>query len=183
MKRFTIIAFSMLISSAALAQEQVTDVVFDKHEVKVNVSNLLLLSFLDGSYEYLINEETSFGVGVLASVGGDILDLDEYRTFSITPYYRQYFSNGYAKGFFIEGFGMLNSGKDEFYTFNEPNFTEEIETEKYTDFALGISVGGKFVTKKGFVAEVYGGLGRNLLNSSGFTDFVGRGGISLGYRF
>ena len=54
--------------------------------------------------------------------------------------------------------------------------------DKYTDFAVGISVGGKWVTKRGFVAEVYAGIGRDLLNQSDI-EVVGRGGVSIGYRF
>ena len=114
---------------------------------------------------------------------GDDNFLDEYRTFSLTPYYRQYFSKGYAKGFFVEGFGMLNTGKEEYYSYNDITGFEEVTDDKYTAFALGISVGGKFVTTRGFVAEIYGGIGRNLVGSDYFTDIVGRGGISLGYRF
>lgn len=175
-------AFSLLISLATSAQQNNMDGDSAKNEIKLNASNLIAFSFLDGSYEYLINEESSFGIGILASFSDNEIN-DEYRTFSLTPYYRQYFSKGYAKGFFVEGFGMLNTGEDDFFDFNEVTQTGTERTETYTDFALGISLGGKFVTKRGFVAEVYGGIGRNLLGNSSFTEIVGRGGISLGYRF
>jgi len=48
--------------------------------------------------------------------------------------------------------------------------------------AAGISVGGKFVTKRGFVTEIYLGIGRDLLGNSDI-EVVGRGGVSIGYRF
>ena len=51
-----------------------------------------------------------------------------------------------------------------------------------TGFALGVSVGGKFVSKKGFSTELLLGVGRNLIKDSGYEGFP-RIGISLGYRF
>lgn len=167
----------------ALGQDDVTDAV-DKHELKLNATNLIIFSYIDGAYEHLINEESSFGVSLLYSFSDDEI-LDEYRTFSITPYYRQYFSKKYAKGFFVEGFGMLNSGDsfDGIATIDaNGNFTYPDEGS-YTEFALGISVGGKFVTPRGFVVDLYLGIGRNLLNTDFSPELVGRGGVTLGYRF
>ena len=37
-------------------------------------------------------------------------------------------------------------------------------------------------TKRGFIAEIYAGIGRDLLGQSEI-EVVGRGGISIGYRF
>lgn len=152
-----------------------------RNEIKLNAFNLIAFSFLDLQYEYLLNEEASLGISVLFNLGEDDEFLDESRQFSFTPYYRQYFSNKYAKGFFVEGFGMLNSGEEQFIIFEGDGSVNNGGT--YTDFALGVSVGGKFVTKRGFVAEIYTGIGRNLLNSNFAPELVTRGGISLGYRF
>jgi hypothetical protein len=152
-----------------------------KNELKLNGFNLIAFTFVDLSYETLLNEESSFGVAVLFNIGSEEEILDEIRNFSITPFYRHFFSKQYAEGFFVEGFGMLNSGnQNDIYD----DFELTIPSEgKYTDFALGISVGGKFVTPRGFVVEIYTGLGRNLLGSENAPDIVSRGGISLGYRF
>ena len=51
--------------------------------------------------------------------------------------------------------------------------------------AVGISVGGKFVSSKGFVFEIYGGIGRNIYQSNKdfATELVPRVGASLGYRW
>ena len=111
----------------------------------------------------------------------DIEALDEYRTFSITPYYRHFFSKKYAQGFFVEAFGMLHTGEDQRYYSNSDPYDSYPE-DKYTDFAVGISIGAKFVSKRGFIAEIYAGIGRDLLNNSDI-DIVGRGGISIGKRF
>jgi len=56
-----------------------------RNEIKLNASNLIAFTFLDVSYETLLNEESSLGLGVLVNVGDDNF-LDEYRTFSLTPY-------------------------------------------------------------------------------------------------
>lgn len=183
MKRyFTCLVLLALSLNLVQSQEGVIDAQAH-NELKINASNLIAFTFVDVSYETLLNEESSLGVGILVNVGDDNF-LDEYRTFSLTPYYRQYFSKKYAKGFFVEGFGMLNSGKEEYYVYDNISGTDYLTDDKYTDFALGISVGGKFVTNRGFVAEIYGGLGRNLIGGNqNFSEVVGRGGISLGFRF
>ena len=158
-----------------------------KTEIKSNMSNLIIFKWFDGSYEKIINKETSLGVGVLFSVNNskDNAVTDAYRTFSLTPYYRHFLSKKYAQGFFIEGFGMLHSGKDEIFVIEDTSTGfGRSENKTYTDLAFGISVGTKFVTKKGFVAEIYLGMGRDLFGSSiGDNVGVGRGGISVGYRF
>ncbi len=43
-------------------------------------------------------------------------------------------------------------------------------------------LGAKWVTQRGFVAEIYAGIGRDMLNQSEI-EVVGRGGVSIGYRF
>jgi hypothetical protein len=50
---------------------------------------------------------------------------------------------------------------------------------------LGIGLGGKWITKKGLLLEVNAGVGRNLFNNRYDRDFelIGRGGITVGYRF
>lgn len=181
MKKIILIAILGIVSLSTFAQqEEIPQNTIGENELKINVTNLLIFKWLDVGYERILNEESSIGVGVLFALDNDDLDLDEYRTFSITPYYRHFFGKKYAQGFFVEGFGMVHSGEDENYYFNNQDPT--IVNEKYTDFAIGVSIGTKIVSKRGFVAEIYGGIGRDLLDKSGL-EVVGRGGISLGYRF
>ncbi|TXD46853.1 DUF3575 domain-containing protein [Polaribacter sp. IC073] len=159
-----------------------------KHEIKLNAFSLIVFSSLDISYEHLLNKDSSFGVGVFYNFNDINNDLYYPKKFSITPYYRWFFSETrFARGFFVEGFGMLNSYEEELYYYGSPS-----KIEKETDFALGVSVGGKFIIKSGFTAEVYLGIGRNLFNNSNNDDdngdfinnnIITRGGISLGYRF
>lgn len=171
----------VLFLGTTLSTAQDNDGLQPRNEIKTNVSNLIALSFADVAYERLLNEESSIGIAVLINVNqnSDNDFLDAYREFSITPYYRQYFSRKFAKGFFVEAFGMYNTGND--YIFLDGG--QQSDDRNYADFALGVSIGGKFVTRRGFMVEVYGGLGRNLLNADFSPSVVGRGGVSLGYRF
>lgn len=176
-----IIAFALLcmVTFSTFSQESTPK----KNELKINMSNLIGFKWMDIGYERILNEESSFGVGTLFSLDPNIDGIDEYRTFSITPYYRHFFSGKYAQGFFVEAFTMLHSGKEKYYAYADfpPYETINFE-EKYTDLAAGISIGAKFVTKRGFIAEIYAGIGRDLLGNSDL-EIVGRGGVSIGYRF
>lgn len=189
MKKITILIL-ICISTISIAQEKQEENypqdINKKHEIKLNALGLIAFEWLDVSYEYLINEESSFGTGLLIGFNNDS-SLDEYRKFSLTPYYRRYFSNKYARGFFVEGFGMLHSYENNYYDYYydingnyQPNYNND---DTKTEFAVGIAVGGKFISKKGFTTEIYLGIGRNLGGDNSSLEAVGRGGISLGYRF
>ncbi len=181
MKKIATLSLLLILASTHLFAQQEKSLQQEKsNELKINAFNLIVFKAIDLSYERLIDEESSYGASLLFTLGNDEI-FDYIREYSVAPYYRRYFSKGYAKGFFVEGFGMLNGYKDNFhYDSNSNSYTEE----KYTDFALGISIGGKFVSKKGFVVDIYTGIGRNLFNSDeSFIDVVTRGGITLGYRF
>jgi len=142
-----------------------------KSELKINALTLLAAKWIDVSYENLLNEESSFGVAATLNTDTSYSDLK----YSLTPYYRRYFSNKFARGFFLEGFGMLFSAKDtDLFGFGSQEFK--------TGFAMGVSVGGKFVSKKGFSAELLLGVGRNF-NDSDYNEVIARIVISVGHRF
>ena len=185
-KAYLVLLVTVLFSMSVFSQKNVENAKTSENfnELKINMTNLIGFKWFDVGYERTINEESSFGVSFLTRIGSDRNDsegLDEYRTFSITPYYRQFFSKKHAQGFFVEGFAMLHSGEDEMYNFNEIDQMSSYSNEKYTDLAIGVSAGGKFVTKRGFIAEIYLGIGRDMLGQSDI-EVVGRGGIALGYR-
>ncbi|WP_299527440.1 DUF3575 domain-containing protein [uncultured Lutibacter sp.] len=192
MKKITLLAILFITSLSLFAQENNYQEDLSKNELKINMSNLIGFKFFDVGYERILNEESTIGVNLLFNLDkdSDAASLDEYRTFSITPYYRQFFSNKYAQGFFIEAFTMLHTAKDYYYytyDYYDPNTDtyhgdNGSDSDKYTDFAVGISAGGKWVTKRGFVAEIYLGIGRDLLGNSD-DEVVGRGGVAIGYRF
>ena len=83
---------------------------------------------------------------------------------------------------------MLHRYKDYYNDYNSDSYN--YDSKNITEFSLGISVGGKWVTKSGFVTEIFGGIGRNLLNSNNYDDdgfdpinIAGRIGVSIGKRF
>lgn len=149
---------------------------FPKNEIKGNAL-LLVVGALEFTYEHLLNEESGVGVSLFVPYDNDI-----ETNFSLSPYYRFYFGQKPAAGFFVEGFGMIDSYEDSIYT--EANNYSSYDDISRTDFALGFGLGSKWVTKNGFLFEINAGVGRNLFNSSDTNhEFVGRGGITLGYRF
>jgi hypothetical protein len=173
---FLLIAF--LASSSMYSQETPQNNTSQNfNELKLNGLFLILGAF-EATYERTLNEESGIGISVFLPFDNDIRDEIKY---TISPYYRFYFGEKYAAGFFVEGFGLLNStnrniniiggqlgGNDDFRT----------------DFALGFAIGGKWVTKRGFSVELFSGIGRNFFNNDD-TDYeiIGKGGINLGYRF
>ncbi len=169
----------ILITSLSYAQEPETKVDFKKNELKGNALFLVLGSF-DISYERIINEESGVGVSINMPFDKDNWDIN----YAVTGYYRYYFGKKPAAGFFGEAFGMLNNVDDWVYTESPTEYTYESKT--LTDFALGIGLGGKWVTKKGLLLEINAGVGRNLFNNQ-YDDrdyeLIGRAGITVGYRF
>ena len=187
MKKITLLLL-LCVTTISFAQEKDEKSPQDinkKHEIKLNAFGLLVAEWFDVSYEHLINEESSFGVGLLVGLDSDT-GIDNYRKFSLTPFYRRYFSSKFARGFFVEGFGMLHSYENHIYNYyydQNGNYNQNYSRNNQTDFAVGISVGGKFISKKGFTTEIYLGVGRNLGANENDLQAVGRGGISVGYRF
>jgi hypothetical protein len=197
MKNITLLLSLVLISAQFTAQENEENLypqdVEKKYELKINAFSLITFAAIDISYERLVNENSSYGVAVFYNFSdyeGDAIAFP--KKFSITPYYRWFFSeNKYARGFFIEGFGMLNTYQDYYNNYNSYSYNNNYDrVETQTSFALGISVGAKFVLKEGFTAEVLAGVGRNLIKGESDddddyfeNDIIGRFGVSLGYRF
>lgn len=180
-KTYLVLLVSILFSMSTFSQENTESkkVSENFNEIKLNGLYLVLGAF-DVTYERTINEESAFGLNVFLPFDDDINhDINYY----ISPYYRFYFGNKYAAGFFLEGFGMLNSTNDYTYFYNN-GFDANVKEDNITDFALGIGLGGKWITNSGFVGELNLGFGRNLFNNDRFDyEIIGKVGISLGYRF
>lgn len=177
MKKTIISILLIIVSITAFGQTENA-----QNELKINMFNLIAFKWLDVGYERVLNEESTIGFGTLISLDHDSAGLDEYRRFSLTPYYRHFFSDKYAQGFFIEAFTMIHTGKNDFYSYDYNEMTTNSYEDTFTDLAVGVSVGAKWVTQRGFVAEIYAGIGRDMFNQSEI-EVVGRGGMSIGYRF
>ncbi|WP_040247027.1 DUF3575 domain-containing protein [Psychroserpens mesophilus] len=174
---------SLFVLSIFAQDDQVEDVLVRSNEIKINALYTVVGAF-DITYERLLNEESGVGLNVFFPYDEDIKDDINYY---VSPYYRLYFGNKYASGFFVEGFGMLHSTnyRESLIYFNEfdPTFNIEEVEKTETNFALGIGTGGKWYTKSGFVGELSFGFGRNLLKSDYNSEFVGKLAITVGYRF
>ena len=169
-----------LTSSLLGFSQQKDTIAFKRNELKGNAL-FLVLGAVEVTYERLLNEDSGVGASIF------FVSEDEFATnFSLTPYYRAYFGKKPAAGFFVEGFAMLNSYIDHGYTTyyydNGTTTTNFVADEVGTDFALGFGLGSKWVHRKGFVFEINAGIGRNLFSDNS-PEVVGRGGITLGYRF
>ena len=175
MKKLVLILGLLLPLLAAQSQEQTDseNTPPNFNEIKIN-GLFLVLSAFEVTYERTLNEESGIGVSAFLPLWEEVKNDVQYY---ISPYYRFYFGEKYAAGFFVEGFGMLNSTNRNISIFGG-------EDDFRTDFALGFAVGGKWVNKRGFSIEVFGGIGRNLFNNQG-TDYelIGKGGVNFGYRF
>ncbi len=176
----------LLLTFSSYAQEELTEPVEKKNELYLNAFNLIAFKWLDVAYERPINEESSAGISLLVKIGDEWSGYDYERNYSITPYYRHFFSNKYAQGFFMEAFTMINGGINDYYWETYDETTSEYhwgsEDREYNDVAFGISIGGKFLSKRGFIGEIHAGIGRNLFDKNA-PEVVGRGGISFGFRF
>lgn len=180
MKSLPLFLTLLLVHLSICAQESATDNLAENpyaksNEIKLNALYLIAGAF-DLSYERNLNSESSVGLNVFIPFDDGIRDNTKYY---VSPYYRFFFGKKYAAGFFAEGFLNLNSTSRESISF-APSDNDKF----YTDFGLGVGLGGKWVTKSGFIFELNAGIGRNLFNADKTdNEIIGKVGISLGYRF
>ena len=162
-----ILIFTVFLSSFSFAQQ----------ELKLDVADALVIRSLEFSYENYLTEESSFGVSAAFNLAKQDVDFRYNENMMITPYYRHYFTTNAQWNFFGEGFFAINSGKHE-----EPFVgNSNVSYEKYTDGALGIAIGTKYIANGGLVIDLYGGLGRNLFGSKS-PILVPRIGLNVGWR-
>ena len=137
---------------------------------------LQALRVVQEHHENYLTEDSSFGISALFNLEKQSKSFRYNENMMITPYYRHYFTTNEKWNFFGEGFFGINSGK-----------TESVEDSgiydaKYTDGALGIAVGTKYISSGGLIIDLYGGLGRNLFGSNS-PLLVPRVGLNVGWRF
>lgn len=149
-----------------------------KHELKINLLTTLL-TIPEIGYDYILNDESSIGIDILftwnKNMGPDLY-------FALTPHYRYFFGKKRAAGFFLEGWSSLRANPKEYngWAYSQGQTYEENDSD--LDVAIGISIGAKFLTKKDFVFEVFGGGGPNLIRPD-YNSFALRFGITFGKRF
>ncbi|MBT8218391.1 MAG: DUF3575 domain-containing protein [Bacteroidia bacterium] len=145
-----------------------------KNEVKLNALYLLIGAF-EASYEYNLNEESSLGASLTF-----VYEVSDFN-FGLTPYYRLFFGRKPAAGFFVEGNAALFSYDEYDDCVTDSNgFCIDFSESAVTAFGVGLSVGGKFLTKREVVVEVYTGVGRIFSSDGGAYPRIG---INIGKRF
>lgn len=161
MKRILMIS-CLFISFSCLAQE----------EIKANISDALVMKTLSISYEHYFTDQTSLGLSGLFNLEDESSDLRYNEDQMYTAYLRHYFSTESLWNLFGELFLAYNTGDEE--------SNGMINT--YSDGALGLALGYKYISSGGFTVDIHGGLGRNL-----FTDnsprIVPRIGVNVGFQF
>ncbi|NJN50321.1 MAG: DUF3575 domain-containing protein [Polaribacter sp.] len=147
-----------------------------QQEIKLDVADALVIKSLEFSYEYYLSEESSIGISALFNLANQNDEFRYNENTLITPYYRHYFTTNQQWNLFGEGFFGINSGKKE--SVKDSNVFDV----SYTDAALGLAVGTKYIASGGLTIEAYGGLGRNLFGDNS-PVIVPRVGLNIGWRF
>lgn len=154
-----LIVFALFASSFTQAQQ----------EIRLDLGDALIMKTIEVSYEHYLSPQSSIGLSGLFNLEGESSDFRYNEDTMFTPYFRHYFTSNQTWNHFGEVFLGINTGKNK------------VE-EEYTDGALGIVVGSKYISNGGFVVSVHGGIGRNMFSDLS-PSIVPRVGINLGYRF
>lgn len=164
------------------AQEAETDVLQEEllypgeNELKLNAL-YLLLGFPELSYERILNEESALGIALSFSTE-ETFGID----FMVLPYYRVYFGDKPASGFFVEGNASLFvADYNEIVYYDDFSYRETSENK--VGAGVGLAVGAKFMTRSGWVFEFFGGAGRNFLTPEEIGAVYPRLGLTVGRRF
>ncbi len=161
------ITIAVLASSFAQAQQ----------EVKLDIFDALALKTIEVSYEYYLNEQSSVGVSALFNFEKKDIAFKYNEKRMFTPYFRHYFTSGEQWNLFGEAFMAINMGTKTIEFIGGP-----YQLIDYSDGALGVAVGLKYLSEGGFVIDTYAGIGRNLFSSNS-PIIVPRIGVNVGYRF
>lgn len=185
MKKITLLAATMLLSVSLFSQSKsflgwklTRD--YPRNEVKVNLPVSIIGSFLEASYERILNTDISIG----SSIGVSLDNGERYPIkFGVMPYCRWFFGgtsksmDKIGSGFFIEAnAGIITNNFNE-YTF-DGNDTQSLSKSEL-GAGLGFGVGWKYLSKNNWVGEIMLGGGRDFINDGGYPRF----GISIGKRF
>lgn len=146
----------------------ITSNIYSQQEIKLDIADALVIRSLEFSYESYVSEESSFGVSALFNLTKESVNFRYNENTMITPFYRHYFTTNATWNFFGEGFVGINSGKQN--------------NMKYTDGALGVAIGTKYISNGGLIIDLYAGAGRNLFGTDS-PVIVPRIGLNVGWRF
>lgn len=170
-----LLATTLFVNAQTQDTTAVSKGISGNNELKLNLV-YTIAGFPELNYERILKDDMSIGLALLVGIENN----SEY-SFGVIPHYRIYFGNKKANGFFIEGNAAVISNRDDYNDFGFTSYTSNYVSKTYTNFGLGAAAGAKFLTKNGFVGEIYLGVGRLFGSSS--IDAYARGGITIGKRF
>lgn len=166
MRKLVILFTVLLTSNIALAQQ----------EIKIDILDALAFKSIEVSYEFYFNKESSAGIATLFNLEKHNSKTRYNENMVIAPYFRYYVPTTEDWGFFGELFLGINSGE------KKVKVDDNEVLKKYTDGALGVSGGIKYLASKDWTLDAHVGVGRNLFSNNSYS-FVPRFGVNVGYRF
>lgn len=196
MRKVTLILCLLIFTGLMFVKAQEDIELKHRHEVKLNIGSSIFISSPEVSYEYILREY--FSVGAAIAFGLQTDELDVY-SFKFTPFARWFFGDSFrerknaATGFFLEGNSVI--GTQEIYMpYQNTGSTREWVSNYESKFTagLGLALGCKFLSRKNWATEIFGGLGHNFIYYDEFDEFGAtswnqilypRIGISIGKRF
>lgn len=147
-----------------------------QQEIKLDIFDALALKTVEVSYEKHLNKQTSVGISGLLNFENKNVDFKYNEKRALTPFFRHYFTTVKNWNFFGEGFFSLNFGEKKETYGNITVF------EDYTDGALGIGIGSKYISEGNFTIDIHAGAGRNLFSKDS-PAIMPRVGVNIGWRF
>lgn len=179
MKKIIPLFILLLCSISIIAQKNENSL---NNEIKFNVP-LAIYGLPELSYERIVEDNMGLGVSVSFAVDKAYnynTDKGIQHRAIICPFYRLYFGQKRAAGFYIEGNMALSHQKE----LNTPDFSTGTNIPKNTistGFGFGAAVGIKLLARNGFTGDFYGGWGR--LFGENIINGYPRLGICIGKKF
>ncbi len=186
MKKFLLV---LLLSIQFMNAQDSTKV--RKNEVRFDVLSLITSSKFSVSYERYLNKNYSLGI-TTGFANSKNINSDFEKSFrnnipkyEVIPFVRYNLSKGISSFYFAEIFANANGGDfKEIVRVTENNIDYyTTKKSKYSDVAIGASLGYKMYFKQKIALEFVVGFGRNLINTDKSPDYIQRIGLNLGYRF
>ena len=164
---FSFILLSFFFCWNINAQSRSTkDSLTSKHEIRLDIFQLIVLPGIDVSYEHYIDDLSSWGITGFINFDSEFSEAYRFQHFEISPYYRLYFKSKKANnsGFFVQPFLSLTSGEYDHYIedYNIDALINNTDSGVKDFFGLagGAVIGRKWVNQKRYTFEIHAGVGR-----------------------
>lgn len=168
----TILSLLFCCCFAAASAQQTAGPESGSNEISLNLL-YSLLEIPEITYERILSDQTGIGFS-LAIALDDEIEIQQ----GVAPFFRYYFGNNRADGFFVEANAAFYNSQYDFFTLDGRSSENEFS------FGLGFAAGVKLVSVKGWLGKAFVGLGRRLGNGGDILDWgYPRAGISFGKRF